>query len=70
MYNIIEMILKEANIKPVKKIEFEKWLKGKKFVNNETKKPSPFIILPIKQKLEIKKQYEKQEVERIKTETK
>lgn len=68
--DIIDVILKEAGIKPVKKIEFEEWLKGKKFVDIETKKPTYFMMLPTKQKLEIKKQYEQQETERVKTETK
>lgn len=68
--NIIDLILKEAGIKPVKKMLFEEWLKGKKFVNTDTKKQTPFFMLPVKQKLQIKKQYEQQEDERIKKETK
>jgi len=70
MYSIVELVLKEAGIKPVKRIEFEDWLRGKKFVDVETKKPTPFIMLPVKQRLEIKKQYEQQEAERVESETK
>jgi hypothetical protein len=70
MEHIIQMILKEAGIKPVKKIVFEEWLKGKKFVDVDTKQPAFFYSLPLKQRLEIKKKYEIDEEERVKKELK
>jgi hypothetical protein len=59
-----------AAIAPIKRMTFEEWLKGKKFVNLETKQTSPFIMLPLKQRLDLKQQYEKSEDERIEAETK
>lgn len=44
---------------------FESWLRGKRFVSIETRQPTPYIMLSVKQKLDIKKQYEKEMVERV-----
>ncbi|MBF0556517.1 MAG: hypothetical protein HQK96_18515 [Nitrospirae bacterium] len=65
MLNHIVGILIEETIK---EIPFEQWLKGKKFVDVDTKKPSPFIMLSVKQRIDIKKQYEREESKRVETE--
>lgn len=61
---IIEAVLKEARIKVSS--TFEQWLKGKQFVNLETKQKDSFDKLPENQQSQIKLQYEKDETERVK----
>ena len=61
---IIEKVLKEARIKSSS--TFDQWLKGKQFVNLETKQKTTFDKLPESQQTQIKLQYEKDEVEKAK----
>jgi len=63
-------LVRLAATKPIRRMTFEEWLKGQKFVNTETKQSSPFIMLSVSQRLRIKEQYEKSEDERIIVETK
>lgn len=46
---------------------FENWLKGKRFMNVETKQQTYYYDLPVKQKVAIKEKFEK-DVERMKEE--
>ena len=56
-HNIQIELQSRSSKKSSDKPDFYSWLKGKDFANLETKQKSPFISLPVSQKLSIKKDF-------------